>query len=509
MGIEPLPPASSTTSRSEEWLQAVANTIPSLLWASGPDGEREYVNDRWLAYSGRTLDEECGAGWTSLVHPDDLERCLTTYSTHHQRRERFETEYRLRRHDGVYRCMLDTAAPRMIAGEYAGFAGSCVDVTALREPNGHLGPGEHGPAFSDDLYHALAEATPALVLTTSADGEVEYCNRRLLDYCGTSIEDLRGARWVELIHPDDVSAGRDVWTEQVQTLRPFSSEYRIRRHDGAYRWHLTHTAPLRDANGDIQAWVGVSLDVHDRREAEEHALEIAAELERASAAKDQFLALVSHELRTPIATIYGNAQILRRLSGQLDEDTLAEAMTDIERESIRLQQLVDNMFIMARLEDAQAASEPILLSRLVMKSIGEHIARYPDRAIEFDDDAGGQPVCGSLAYVEQILRNLLNNAEKYSPPQETIVVAIHRGDDHAVIRVLDRGGGLEPDERERAFETFYRAPRLADHVPGAGIGLSVCRRLVEAQGGQIWIQPREGGGAEAAFTLPFEAEAAA
>ena len=505
-----VPLATVASIPESEWFRAIANSAPVLLWVSDATSGCVYFNDRWLVFRGRSLEQELGDGWAEGVHPDDLDRCLEIYRTHFEAHAPFEMEYRLRRYDGAYRWVLDTGTPRYADEEFAGFIGSCIDVTERHEAEQALRESERRTAVSEELYHALAETMPALVLTTSATGEVQYCNRQLVEYCGRDVEGLRGSRWLELIHPDDVRDGRAAWVRRTQVVRPFAAEYRIRRADGRYRWHLTHTAPLRDSSGQLQAWVGVSLDVHDRHQSEDEARRAAVDLQRAGAAKDEFLGLVSHELRTPITTIFGNAQVLRRLSEQLDRETIAAAMSDIEQEAIRLQQLVDNMFVLARIEAGESIPmEPILLSRIVTKAVSEHLARYPERAIVIQDDAGAAPVRGEAAYVEQTLRNLLSNAEKYSPSERPLTVAIDRSDEQAAVRVLDHGIGITVDESAHLFEAFYRSPRASDSAPGAGIGLAVCKRLVEAQGGQIWARPREGGGTEVGFTLPFEPEVTA
>ena len=165
------------------------------------------------------------------------------------------------------------------------------------------------------------------------------------------------------------------------------------------------------------------------------------------------------------------------------------------------------MFVLARIEaGAGFDTEPVLLGRLVARVLQAHRTRHPAREIDVDDRAGAVPVRGEPLYVEQTLRNLLSNAEKYSPQHKNVQVVIDRSDRHVAVRVLDRGIGIAADEIARVFDSFYRTPRASGFAPGAGIGLAVARRLVEAQGGEIWIQPREGGGTEAGFTLPLEAE---
>ena len=109
-------------------------------------------------------------------------------------------------------------------------------------------------------------------------------------------------------------------------------------------------------------------------------------------------------------------------------------------------------------------------------------------------------------YFEQVLRNLLSNADKYSPPTEPVLVRTRRDDGFVTISVLDRGQGVADEDVDKIFRAFYRSPRTSAQASGAGIGLAVCKRLIEAQGGRIWARPRDGGGAEFGFTLPLEQE---
>lgn len=459
-----------------------------------------YFSDAWLAFTGTRAADLSGERWLEVVHRADTRAWQEALDKCQCDRSELNVEYRVRWHDGSFRWIFERGAPWLEDGEFKGYASVCFDVTEHHESDERL-------RLGGELYHQLAETIPALVLTTSGAGDVQYCNARLLEYCGTDIAGLQGTRWVEYIHPDDVASGREVWERRLRTLAPFRSEYRIRRYDGAYRWHLTQTAPLRSESGRIQAWIGVSVDVHDRREAEQRIRDVADELRKANAAKDEFLGLVSHELRTPITTIYGNSQVLRRMQGKLDAETLASAVADIEQESIRLQQLIDNMFVLARIEGGQPLdTEPVLLGRIVAKAVASHSARHVTRTIEVMDDAGDVPVRGSPIYVDQALRNLLSNAEKYSSPDQAIEVQVDRSDNQVAVRVLDRGIGLSEGTEGRAFEIFYRAPEANERSQGAGIGLAVVRRLIEAQGGEVWLRARAGGGAEAGFTLPLEVE---
>ena len=145
--------------------------------------------------------------------------------------------------------------------------------------------------------------------------------------------------------------------------------------------------------------------------------------------------------------------------------------------------------------------EPLLIRRIIEKLAEDHRSRYPHRDIRLQAPEALMPVTAAEVYVEQVIRNLLSNAEKYSPPQEPIDVVIEPRGAGIGISVMDRGIGVPEEEGERIFDAFYRS-HSAGHVAGVGIGLAVCRRLIEAQGGEITYEPRPGGGSSFMVALP-------
>lgn len=276
------------------------------------------------------------------------------------------------------------------------------------------------------------------------------------------------------------------------------------RPDGTLYDVVCNLAPVAAIGGVPSGMLIEFRDVTREKRAQQEREELLADLSRALAAKDEFLGLVSHELKTPITTIYGNAEVLRRRGDRLDNESRAEAIADISAESERLHRIIDNLLVLARLERGQQlASEPVLVHRLAQRLIDEHRHRFPHREITLVSDADVGPVAGEPLYIEQVIRNLLSNAEKYSPPDLPIEVETRCDGKVTSLRVLDRGPGFPDHEAERIFTPFYRSSATAAHASGVGIGLAVCRRLIEAQEGKMWARTRPGGGADIGFALPL------
>lgn len=231
------------------------------------------------------------------------------------------------------------------------------------------------------------------------------------------------------------------------------------------------------------------------------------ELRRANEAKDEFLSMMSHELRTPLTVINGGARILRSRAAQLDEATRTSIINDIEQESDRLFRMVENLLSMAHIEFTEdAAIEPVLVQRLLDRVISSFRQRRPDRVVNVEVEAGLEAIAAEPTYLEQVVRNLLSNADKYSPTDTAVEIQVTHEGNEAAIRVIDSGVGIEPDEAERIFERFYRSERTSKLVGGSGVGLALCKRLVEAMSGRMWARPRPEGGLEVGFTLPLYEE---
>lgn len=271
------------------------------------------------------------------------------------------------------------------------------------------------------------------------------------------------------------------------------------RPDGTRVWFVPFPTVVTDSKGVVLGAINVLVDVTDRRMAEDR-------LRAAIAVKDEFLGLVSHELRTPVTTILGNAHLL---AGRRDiGEPVRALLLDLAEEAERLAGIVENLLVLTRSgAPVEVDREPQVLERVVRAGVAAFARHHPERDIQVRGTLGGSIVDADRAYVELVLGNLLANAEKYSPPDARIEVAMDRAGDALEVRVLDRGIGFPPGDVEQLFATFYRSDAAQKMASGLGIGLSACRRLVELLGGRIWATPRPDGGSEFGFALPASAEA--
>jgi signal transduction histidine kinase len=232
-----------------------------------------------------------------------------------------------------------------------------------------------------------------------------------------------------------------------------------------------------------------------------------AEERRANALREAFIGVISHELRTPITTIYGLSKMLRQRVESLAPDVRDQAIGDVEAEADRLYRLVEDLLVLSRAERGRVeiASDPIVLAHVLRRAIDGEAVRWPTRRFYLEPERDVPLVLGEETYVEQVVRNLLTNAAKYSEEGATVTIRTEPGEGEVLVRVLDEGIGIAPDDAEHVFELFYRSSQASRRAAGAGIGLFVCRQLVEAMGGRIWARPRDEGGTEVGFALPAHA----
>jgi signal transduction histidine kinase len=225
------------------------------------------------------------------------------------------------------------------------------------------------------------------------------------------------------------------------------------------------------------------------------------DLEAAAALKNDFLGMVSHELRTPLTIVRGNASVLARRP-DMPSDTRREVVADLLRESERLSRIVDNMFVLARLDAGQLLpTEPVHLLKAVDHAVQQfQTDTHTDSQVSIRALAPDLVALATNEYVQQVLHNLLSNAQKYSPPGSTITITLAQAGTDAMISVADRGRGVE--KPEDLFRPFSRQS-VDDTTQGLGVGLAVCKRLVEAMRGTIWVEPRDGGGSVFSFEIPL------
>jgi PAS domain S-box-containing protein len=335
---------------------------------------------------------------------------------------------------------------------------------------------------SENKFRAIANAIPQMVWSNLPDGTHDYYNDRWYAYTGFVAGFDDNEQWAELVHPDDRERAALLWGRSLATGEPYEIEYRLRCHPrNEYRWCLSRAVAVRGADGRVARWLGTITDVHEQRLA-------ADELRRASAKKDEFLAMLAHELRNPLAPIKAAADLLK-LAGA-DNPRLERAAGIIDRQVRHMTELVDDLLDVSRVTrglvelDRQAVDMKSVVSNAVEQV--RPLIEARGHALHVHADAAQALVRGDHTRLVQVLVNLLVNAAKYTPQEGRIEVGVHVGHGAVRIAVADDGNGIEPALLPYVFDIFTQGVRTPDRSQGGlGIGLALVKSLMALHGGQV------------------------
>jgi PAS domain S-box-containing protein len=368
---------------------------------------------------------------------------------------------------------------------------------------------------SEARFRLLADAMPQIVYTSTPDGALDYVNQQWREYVGAA-EDVAGYGWMEGIHPDDRERTWSQWMKSLATGQPLEEEFRVRRKNGQYCWHLNRTIPIRDERGRIVKWIGTLTDIHDRKQAEAEREELLAReqaarevAEAANRSKDEFLTVVSHELRTPLNAMLGYARLLRY--GPPDARKVGQAVDIIERNGKAQSRLIDDLLDTAGIISGQLKLDvgPVNLVAVVQDAVRTIYPAAEAKGVSIGADLkpeAGQ-ITGDPARLQQVVWNLLSNAVKFTSAGGRVEARLERIDPHVCVIVSDTGKGISPDFLPYVFDRFRQADASSvRRYGGLGLGLSLVKYLVELHGGTIEASSAgEGRGATFKVLLPVRA----
>jgi PAS domain S-box-containing protein len=346
-----------------------------------------------------------------------------------------------------------------------------------------------------ERFRFMAESMPQKIFTADAAGAVDYLNQQWLDYTGASVNDLKGEGWAGFLHPDDAQESLRGWQHAVATKQSFEIVHRFRRADGVFRWHLSRAHAMPDEGGRGSMWIGSNTDIHNERET-------GTQLERTTEELKHFAYAASHDLQEPLRMVTSYTQLLaKEYQGRLGENAdqyISYAVQGAQRMEALLKGMREYWQASERGEhhhaptDTNAALEQALLN--LQESIttsGATITSGPLPIVRADETA-----------IVQVFQNLIGNAVKYHGEEtpHVHISAARNTTGEWVFSVKDNGIGIEPQFAEKVFTIFNRLN--GNEYPGSGIGLSLCRKVIEHLGGTIWVEPTVGRGATFRFTIP-------
>jgi PAS domain S-box-containing protein len=496
--------------QTQRQLQLTIDSIPVMVSTFDADGTRSFVNRTWQTYTGHDQDQATGKGLntSAYYHPDDLETFEEAWRTAQARGEIMSVDVRTRRADGVYRWYTMRRAPQCDErGNVIKWYSVGIDVEDQKIAEHALKRSEAQLAKAERELRLTLDSIPSLAWRTRADGFAEYINKRWLDYTGFSLEQSLGWEWQAALHPDDRAGLLEAWREMLASGKPEDVEARMRRVDGAYRWFLFRAEPLRDESGAVTGWYGTNTDIEDRKQAEGALHTAQSALAHASrvATLGEISATIAHEVNQPLGAIVANGQAcLRFLHRETpDLNDVRGAIEWIVKDGNRAGEVIRR--VRGLLKKADTYKLPLDVNDVINEVVALLHSEFSAKRVTLRLDlASAIPkVVADRVQLQQVIINLVMNGidamqTVKDRPHALLIRSCIGETGQVVVAVSDSGVGISDEITGHVFDAFF-----STKPGGLGMGLSICRSIIEDHGGRLWpTENRKEPGATFQFALP-------
>jgi len=486
---------------SEEKFRDYAETASDWFWETGPDYKFTLLSEN--AFGSDPAGRIGTACWDHALDLEtEPEKWRLVWATLDARKPFRDFVYRGLSGNGSPMYVRASGKPMFDAnGEFRGYRGTGTDVTAIMRAQEALRESERSSRSAID-------GIAGLVAIMTPNGEVETVNRQCLEYFGRSLEWIKNWGTNDAVHPEDLPRVVEFFKRAMASGIPFQHELRLRRFDGEYRWFDNRGVPIRDDSGRIARWYVLLTDIEDRTRALARLEQMQSDFAHMNRVSmmGELVASLSHEVKQPIATARNNARAALNFLDKQPPDLgeVREALGCIVGDADRAGDIIDRVRDHIKKAPPQndrfdlnmAINEVIELAKRAITENGVSVQTLLAERMN--------PVQGDRVQVQQVVLNLILNAIEAigsveAGARELLISTEQSQTNDILVAVRDSGPGIDPESLERVFEAFY-----STKSGGMGMGLSICRSIIDAHGGRLWAEANEPGGAVFQFTLPPE-----
>ncbi|CAN5777416.1 hypothetical protein BH10BAC2_BH10BAC2_40220 [soil metagenome] len=342
---------------------------------------------------------------------------------------------------------------------------------------------------SENRFRTFADSIQNLAWIANAEGFIYWYNQRWYDYTGTTLKEMEGSGWQKVHHPDKVKKVTEFLSEAWKKDEAFELTCQLRRYDGKYRWFITRAYPAKDANGNIERWIGTNTDIHEQKEKEQQ--------------KDEFISIASHEMKTPLTIAKGYLELLLQLFSEENQTTFFYA-NKANQAVGRLNSFVTELLDASKIQNGKLDYNISMFdfNEMMDEAIENIQLTAKNHRLQKTANSARQ-IKGDRDRLQQVMINLLSNAVKYSPNGEKVIIKVEEQDGNIQVSVQDFGVGMSSQHLDKVFDRYYRVPEHAVYFQGLGIGLYISKNIIERHQGKMWAESELEKGSTFYFTLPL------
>ena len=486
---------------SHQRLDLAAHSARLGLWTWDIARDEIWATDNGRQLFGFGKSERINfARLMDSLHPDDRELVSHAFAKSFSGNGDYESEHRVVVPGQPMRWIAARGTVEFNkAGKAVFMRGVSHDITQRKRTEDAL-------KESEARFRTVADTAPVLIWMAGTDKLCNFFNQGWLDFTGRTLEQELGNGWAEGIHPNDLAGCLKTYVTAFDARQPFTMEYRLRRHDGEYRWISDHGVPRYDSESDFLGYIGSCVDLTERRQAEAEALRQRAELAHVSrvSVMGELSASMAHELNQPLTAILSNTQAAQRFlaADKLDRVEFDEILKDIVHDTTRARDVIRHLRALVKKSGREFVRVDVneIIGQVVGFLHGDIVGRNVTVTQELPPEL--PLVLGDRTQLQQVLLNLLLNAfdavsANRVPDRRVTVLTAMASSEMVRVAVRDGGVGIPADKLEEIFQPFFTTK-----TEGLGMGLSVSRSIIESHGGRLSAENNPGPGATFSFTLP-------